>query len=110
MSSYHRLFTLLYVSSICLATSAASGDPEAGRAIAQSECAGCHAIGKEGASPLAAAPPFRTFAQKWPIEHLQEALGEGLSVGHGQMPEFLFEPEEVSDLIAYLLSVQVPQN
>jgi mono/diheme cytochrome c family protein len=85
---------------------ALAGNPEAGRFIAQSKCAGCHAIGKEGASPLAAAPPFRTFAKKWPIEHLQEALAEGIAVGHEAMPEFTFEPEEVSDIIAYLLTVQ----
>ncbi len=54
------------------------GDPVAGRAIAEAECAMCHAIDKTGASPNAAAPPFRTFSSKWPIEDLEEALAEGL--------------------------------
>lgn len=98
-----------FVLSVCgflLSSPAAAGDPEAGRLIAQTECAGCHAIGKEGTSPLAAAPPFRTFTRKWPVEHLEEALAEGITVGHGPMPEFIFEPEEIGDLVAYLVTVQ----
>jgi mono/diheme cytochrome c family protein len=89
-----------------LCTPSLAGDSGDGRKIAEAECAKCHAIGKEGASPLASAPPFRTFAQKWPVEDLQEAFAEGISVGHGPMPEFIFEPDEISDLIAYLLTLQ----
>jgi cytochrome c len=91
---------------LCEGTPSIASDPVAGQRIAEAECSKCHAIGKEGASPLPAAPPFRTFAKKWPVEDLQEALAEGMSVGHGPMPEFIFEPEEVFDLIAYLLTVQ----
>ena len=91
---------------LCLSTPSLAGDPGVGQKIAEAECAKCHAIGKEGASPLTSAPPFRTFAQKWPVEDLQEALAEGISVGHGPMPEFIFEPDEISDLIAYLLTMQ----
>jgi mono/diheme cytochrome c family protein len=88
------------------APAAEGGDPAAGRAIAEAECAKCHAIGKSGASPNSAAPPFRTLSSKWPIEDLEEALAEGLSVGHSEMPEFIFEEREIGDLIAFLLSVQ----
>jgi mono/diheme cytochrome c family protein len=106
MIYYHSLFALIYVCSFCIATPAVSADPDAGFAIARAECAGCHAIGKEGASPLPAAPPFQNLSQKWPVEYLQEALAEGMSVGHGPMPEFIFEPKEISDLVAYLFTIQ----
>jgi mono/diheme cytochrome c family protein len=106
MIHHNWLFTLVYVCNSCIATPALSADPDAGLAIARAECASCHAIGKEGESPLPAAPPFRNFSQKWPVEYLQEALAEGMSVGHGPMPEFIFEPEEISDLVAYLVTIQ----
>jgi mono/diheme cytochrome c family protein len=106
MVRYPCLFVSILACSFCIGTSAVAGDVSGGLAIAQSECAECHSIGKEGASPLSAAPPFRKFGQKWPVEHLEEALAEGMSVSHGPMPEFIFEPEEIPDLVAYLLSIQ----
>jgi len=92
---------------------AASGDAAAqarpaadrGQDLAERLCAGCHAVGPAGASPQAAAPPFRTFPDRWPVEYLAEALAEGIVVGHGAdvaMPEFRFEPAEIDALIAYL--------
>jgi hypothetical protein len=33
---------------------------------------------------------------------LQEALAEGVVTAHPAMPEFMFEPDEIGDLIAYL--------
>lgn len=82
----------------------AGGDPEAGQEMAERLCAGCHAIGASDESNHPAAPPLRTFADRWPLEHLEEAFAEGIVVGHHEipMPEFVFEPGEIADLIAYL--------
>jgi mono/diheme cytochrome c family protein len=77
-----------------------------GEALLTTNCARCHATGTAGPSPHPAAPPFRTLARKYPIDGLQEALGEGLSVGHPDMPEFVFEPEDIGAIIAYLKSIQ----
>ena len=85
------------------------GDAASGRAIAERNCQSCHAIGPEGPSPVAAAPPFRDLVKRWPAENLAEALGEGIQVAHNgnvQMPEFELEPEQVDDLIAYLQTLQ----
>jgi cytochrome c len=84
--------------------SASGGAIDAGQALAERHCARCHAVGRAGASPVAAAPAFRGFAQRWPLEHLREALGEGIVVGHHnvEMPEFVFAPREIDDLLAYL--------
>jgi mono/diheme cytochrome c family protein len=85
----------------------AAGSAARGLKIAQRNCSQCHAIGPKGESRNAAAPPFRTLSQRYPIEMLEEALAEGMLTGHPEMPEFRFSPSEIDDLIAYLKSVQV---
>jgi mono/diheme cytochrome c family protein len=37
---------------------------------------------------------------------LAESLAEGLSVGHSDMPEFVFERDEIAAILAYLKSIQ----
>jgi mono/diheme cytochrome c family protein len=73
-----------------------------GQALLQSKCAYCHAIGPSGDSPHRGAPPFRMLMQRYPPQALEEALGEGLSTGHPDMPEFVFEPAEIAAIVAYL--------
>jgi len=77
-----------------------------GRQIAENLCARCHAIGLEGDSPHADAPPFRTLSEKYPVRLLEEALAEGITVGHEDMPEFQLEADQVEQLIVYLESIQ----
>ena len=86
----------------------AEGDIAAGEEMAQRLCSGCHAISGPGPSPVQQAPPFSGFERKWPVEQLTESLAEGIVTGHGpvQMPVFVFTPEEIDDLLAYLKSVQ----
>jgi mono/diheme cytochrome c family protein len=76
-----------------------------GRAIAEMNCARCHAVGREGDSPLKAAPEFRTLARKYPIETLAEPLSEGIVTGHRDMPIFVFSTEDVDAFLAYLESI-----
>lgn len=78
---------------------------EEGRYIVSSNCARCHAIEKSGASPFPDAPPFRTLSAKYPIEHLAEALAEGIMSGHPAMPEFIFSPNQIDAILAYLESL-----
>jgi mono/diheme cytochrome c family protein len=77
-----------------------------GAQLLQQKCAPCHAIGKTGDSPRAEAPPFRTLSQRYPIESLEESLGEGIMSGHPDMPEFSFDADDVGAIIAYLDSIQ----
>jgi cytochrome c len=79
-----------------------------GRAIAKANCGRCHAIGMTGKSPNAAAPPFRTLTQKYPLQNLEEALAEGIVVGHEgtDMPRFRFSPAQIDALLAYMATVQ----
>ena len=77
-----------------------------GEALVTKNCARCHAVGRTGNSPHPEAPAFRTLSQKYPIEGLAEALAEGLSVGHPDMPEFVFEVDQVGAILSYLRSIQ----
>lgn len=79
-----------------------------GRQFAQENCQRCHAVAEQGESPLAEAPPFRTFAQKWPLDSLAEALAEGIMVGHPEMPTFELTTDQIDALIAHLASL--PRN
>jgi cytochrome c len=74
--------------------------------IARAYCVMCHAIDKYSGSPLKAAPPFRVLHQRYPVETLEEALGEGIMTGHPSMPEFRFEPDQIRDFIAFLKSLE----
>lgn len=81
------------------------GAADRGATLVQRKCAGCHAVGRSGDSPMAAAPPFRTMGVLYPVRDLQEAFAEGLVTAHPAMPAFELESTEIADLIAYLESV-----
>ncbi len=83
-------------------------DIKQGETLLVRDCGRCHATGKAGNSPRPDAPPFRTLGQRYPIDSLEEALGEGIMSGHPDMPEFKFEADEVGAIIAYLKSIQQP--
>lgn len=100
--------TLLFLAGSPLAQAAnlaSEQDIAGGKALAEKLCARCHAVYKEGKSPNAKAPPFRTFVQKWPLENLEEALAEGIVVGEHIMPEFELSPEKIDRLLAYIGSL-----
>lgn len=78
---------------------------ERGQAIAETQCARCHAIGLTGTSPMGLAPPFRDLSQRYPIEALAEALAEGITTGHPAMPHFTFHPREIDALLTYIGSL-----
>lgn len=79
-----------------------------GEALLTRSCARCHAVGRTGPSPDPAAVPFRTLARKYPIESLEEALGEGILADHSGMPELEFSADEVGAITAYLRAIQEP--
>jgi cytochrome c len=89
------------------------GNAKRGEIFVGQHCATCHAVGREGSSPYAPAPPFRTLHLKFDVANLAEAFAEGIVVTHNgarQMPQFMFSPAEIDDLIAYLKSLEMPLN
>jgi mono/diheme cytochrome c family protein len=89
-----------------LAPARAAGDPKIGEELLTKNCSSCHAVGRGGDSSRKDAPAFRMLGKRYPIESLEEALGEGTLSGHPDMPEFTFDADEVGGIIAYLKSIQ----
>lgn len=77
-----------------------------GRRLSEINCTRCHNIELEGASALAAAPPFRDIVTKYDPAFLEEALVEGIVTGHNDMPEFTFEPDQITAIVAYLQTLR----
>ena len=89
----------------------AQGGPDAatlkrGEELVAKNCGSCHAVGRTGDSPRPDAPAFRVLGQRYPIDSLEESLGEGLMSGHPDMPEISFESDDVGAIIDYLKSIQ----
>ena len=101
-----RVFLPLVAIVLSCAASAQSGRAQRGQIFVQTNCAGCHAVGRLGESPLRIAPPFRTLHERYPIDDLAEALAEGIVTGHPTMPEFRLDAAQINDVIAYLKSLQ----
>ena len=78
-----------------------------GQGIAQTACGSCHAVGKDDVSAHGEAPPFRTIGQNYSVWTLDEALAEGIMVGHPDMPVWELIPEDIEGLLTYMDSIQV---
>jgi cytochrome c len=85
---------------------ALSPPAQRGKVFVLTNCSRCHSVDKITESPLKPAPPFRTLHLRYPVESLQESLAEGIITGHPSMPEFRLDPGEITDVIAYLKSLE----
>ena len=102
--------TRLFILSASLLTAACVTDRDAnqlsgpaaeGRAFAEANCASCHAL-DDGVSPHPDAPSLRRAAQRLPAPMVAGSLEAGIQIGHtAQMPVFVFEDEEIANLLAY---------
>lgn len=102
---------LAYFWTCCLSDSAFAQSTarfERGQTFVEKNCAECHSVTPTGSSRHGSAPPFRTLGTKYPIEHLAEALAEGIMVGHSNMPVFSLAPEEIANVLGYISSLQTP--
>lgn len=79
---------------------------EDGQAVAEANCASCHAIGATGESANPKAPIFRVLLARYSANTLETELAEGIRVAHAPMPQFQFRPEAAVGLVAYLRAVQ----
>ncbi|MGC2779821.1 MAG: cytochrome c [Bradyrhizobium sp.] len=79
-----------------------------GKALLQSLCSRCHAVGRTGASPHPDAPPFRTFGDhKLYDDDFAQRLQTGLSTIHKDMPSFRFDRTDAEAAVNYLKAIQV---
>ena len=97
----------LLVSTFVATGHAAQGGTQHGKALLDSMCSRCHAVGKIGRSRHPDAPPFRTFGDdKLYDNDFAQRLEDGLSTVHPDMPTFHFSREDAEDAVDYLRSIQ----
>lgn len=77
-----------------------------GETLVTTNCARCHAVRRSDKSRHPDAPPFRILSQRYPLYDLEEALAEGISTGHPDMPEFVASPDQIDAIIAYIGSLK----
>jgi mono/diheme cytochrome c family protein len=80
-----------------------------GEAIVSANCSSCHAVARTGDSHAPQAPPFRTLSRNYAVSDLEEALVEGISVGHPAMPQFEFTAPDAHAVVLYLQTIQDPE-
>ncbi|UVC17942.1 c-type cytochrome [Mesorhizobium onobrychidis] len=79
-----------------------------GRALVEVNCARCHAVGQTDVSSHPDASELRKLSQRYRLTDLEEALAEGISTGHPDMPEWVASPDQIESIIAYIGSLQRP--
>jgi len=107
--SAYALRATVLAATLGLSSGWASADPLShGKALVEANCARCHAIGRTDKSNHPDAPAFRVLSQRYPIADLEEALAEGISTGHPDMPEWVASPDQIDAILAYIESLQRP--
>jgi mono/diheme cytochrome c family protein len=90
-----------------VAVTGLSADPIAGQNLAGKWCVECHGIRADQLSPNLAAPTFPELAAEPSItEYSLRAL---LRSPHETMPHITFTPEEMDDIVDYIMSLK-PHN
>lgn len=97
------LIALLAIFGLSGASAAQEYNPvEDGRALVTMYCTDCHATTETGESPFPTAPRFRDLHLRYDVDFLSEALVEGIVTAHPEMPQFEFDPDRASAIVAYL--------
>lgn len=106
-SQWASVAAFMLVPGGALAAEDLPGNPAAGKEFALGVCAECHVVAEDqGTWPLSDAPPFRDVANEPGMTEL--ALRAFLQTPHRTMPNILLTPEETDNVIAYILSLKLP--
>ncbi len=76
-----------------------------GRALALSECSQCHAVGASGGRASTGAPSFASVAERYRDTRLDWELEAISQVGHYRMPRKQLTSPEITDITAYIRSL-----
>ena len=98
-----RLLTFAAV--LAAALGAHAQDVPAGHAFAREACKACHVVEAGASSPqlIEVGPPFREIANTRGMT--ATALRAFLTSSHPKMPNLILTPEQMDDVIAYILSL-----
>jgi len=100
--------TLLVICAWSNAGYALDREQQRGKALLETLCGRCHAVGKTGRSLHVDAPPFRTLGESQLYDNdFAARLQDGLSTIHPDMPTFQFSREDAEAAVNYLKSIQV---
>ncbi len=77
-----------------------------GAALAEANCAKCHAIGIEGESTHPDAPAFWEMSERRDVETIAKMLIDQGSPKHSDMPTFQITDKQANDLAAWIAWVQ----
>ena len=99
--------TLLMICACSSAGHALDREQQRGKALLETLCGRCHAVGEKGQSPHIDAPPFRTFGDdKLYDSDLAARLQDGLTTIHPDMPTFRFGRRDAEAAVNYLKFIQ----
>jgi cytochrome c len=103
----HAIAAVLALGLLTGSPGARAEDPSAeeGRGLAEANCATCHSLDAEGASPFADAPPFRDVAKRYTEGELMDGFMEGLPVRHGAMPDWNMSEDQAIALSLFIMSL-----
>src|SRR5215213_7074105 len=82
----------------------ARADPARGLALAERWCAQCHGVRPNQASPGQGAPSFSQIAAEPSVTEM--SLRVFLRTPHPTMPNLILGPDELDDLVGYILSMK----
>jgi mono/diheme cytochrome c family protein len=83
------------------------GNSGPGQAYAESVCAECHDVEAAGGfSPNPDAPSFQSVADTPGMS--PRALTVWMQTSHPTMPDFILKPEDLDNVIAYIMSLRTP--
>jgi mono/diheme cytochrome c family protein len=85
------------------ASSALGADAEAGRRVAQQECAACHIVGPSARQELADSPPFEMIGRKFGFNYDMLVLA---ILGPHRKMNFSPRRSEAEDLAAYMVTLR----
>lgn len=105
---------LLWTVAVCVpmltlgARAAELGDKEKGHAYAQQFCADCHGVEKDDHLLLGDVPTFPEVADSEGMS--PRALAVWLRTSHPNMPDFIIPPDDMDNVIAYIMSLRTPKQ
>ena len=81
------------------------GDIDAGLQFAAQHCAGCHDIGTQNPmTTVSGVPTFATVANNAGIT--RTSLVVWMQTSHPEMPDLILEPQDLDNVVAYILSLK----
>jgi mono/diheme cytochrome c family protein len=90
-----------------VAAPSSSADLVAGESLAEKWCAQCHGVRPGRLAPNLSAPPFQELAAEPSIT--KYSLRALLRSPHETMPQITFTPDQLDDIVSYILSLKPRQ-